>query len=361
MNKLVIIHFQPLENYPPVMNVINELKILDSIDLNVFSINNNAVNWFNPSNAKIFRLATNSKNSLKRYWGYLKFNLIAFVLLLKLKPKKIIIYETLSVLPAYFYKLIFRKTIVHIHFHEYLSNYELINYSVYFKLLNYIEKKLYYFCNSLSQTNIDRVKLFLNDNSGLILSPVYDIPNLPPINWLSNNSKLEMNNNNSRKGNVIKLVHIGALSTDSMYLADLINWIIDQNGAYSIDFYTNNLSQEAELLITSQNYNFIKLHNSINYFSIPQLLVNFDVGLTIYNGHIPNYTYNVPNKVYEYLYCGLDVWFSKDLLSINNVEYFNPLNDNKVLRPEFLNVIKWEKELVYSISQHYLSIYNLLR
>ena len=39
------------------------------------------------------------------------------------------------------------------------------------------------------------------------------------------------------------------------------------------------------------------------------------MGLTLYKGHIPNYVYNVPNKVMEYLVCGLPVAYSKELIS----------------------------------------------
>jgi hypothetical protein len=44
-------------------------------------------------------------------------------------------------------------------------------------------------------------------------------------------------------------------------------------------------------------------------------LINYDIGVTIYNGHIPNYIYNVPNKILEYLACGLNVWYSSELIS----------------------------------------------
>ena len=52
-------------------------------------------------------------------------------------------------------------------------------------------------------------------------------------------------------------------------------------------------------------------------------MADYHIGLTLYNGHIPNFVYNVPNKVFEYLACGLDVWYSKDLIStqkLNNSE-----------------------------------------
>ena len=35
----------------------------------------------------------------------------------------------------------------------------------------------------------------------------------------------------------------------------------------------------------------------------------------MYNGHIPNYTFNAPNKLFEYAVCGLDVWFPDQMIS----------------------------------------------
>ena len=47
----------------------------------------------------------------------------------------------------------------------------------------------------------------------------------------------------------------------------------------------------------------------VDYEQLPGVLRKYDIGVVLYNGHIPNYVHNAPNKLFEYLVCGLDVWF----------------------------------------------------
>jgi hypothetical protein len=83
----------------------------------------------------------------------------------------------------------------------------------------------------------------------------------------------------------------------------------------------------------------------------------------LYKGHIPNYVYNVPNKVYEYLSCGLHVivgaklittvklglpqikivdFYSLDLLSIKN-----HISLIQIQEPDY----SCQSKLVHSISK----------
>jgi hypothetical protein len=67
--------------------------------------------------------------------------------------------------------------------------------------------------------------------------------------------------------------------------------------------------------LDTQTSELISVRAGVNYFKLPKVLVNYDMGLTLYKGHIPNYVFNVPNKVTEYLVCGLPVAYSKELIS----------------------------------------------
>jgi hypothetical protein len=53
----------------------------------------------------------------------------------------------------------------------------------------------------------------------------------------------------------------------------------------------------------------IRLMNGVDYQNVPEVLAEYDIGLILYKGHIPNYVYNAPNKLFEYHSCGLDVWY----------------------------------------------------
>lgn len=311
VKKVAIVHFQPLEKYPPAMNLINEIASEKKLFCTVFSTTNGINNWFNKENVCIKRTAIDYKKSYLKYWGYIKFNLNTFLKLLSTAPQNIIVFETYSILPVYLYTIFFKKKRVIIYHHEYVSLQEIEVSSLYQKYLIFCEKKVYRLCDYVSQTNEQRAELFLQDVPFLYPHTMLVSPNLPPKEWYEFAKK----NKTANKGSTIKMVHVGALSLDTMYIKEIVNWVVAQNGKYSIDFYTDNITIDAKKYLNNINCKDVRLLGGVNYFQLPQVLVNYDIGLTLYNGHIPNYIYNVPNKVLEYLACGLNVLYSKDLIS----------------------------------------------
>lgn len=323
MNKIAIVHFQPLEKYPPVMNVINSISELENTNCRIYTTNNNGnKNWFASNKIQINRIGTIKNNSYSRYWSYFKFNSCTFFSLLIQKPNAVAAFETYSVLPIYLYKKLFFKTKVHIHYHEYTSPEEIKSSSYYYKVLHALEKKLFIACESISHTNKDRMQLFLKEYPFINPSKGIVAPNLPPSNWYDY-AKSNKKENTTR---IVRLVHVGALSLDTMHVEKMVEWVLAQKGLLTLDFYTDNITADARKLIEGLQNSTIRLHNSINYFDLPKVLIHYDIGLTLYNGHIPNYVYNVPNKVYEYLACGLGVWYSSELISTQKF-----INENKIL------------------------------
>ena len=53
---------------------------------------------------------------------------------------------------------------------------------------------------------------------------------------------------------------------------------------------------------------------------IPNVLDKYDVGLLLYKAQILNFQWNETNKFYEYLICGLDVWYPKEMLLLHEME-----------------------------------------
>ena len=159
MYKIAIVHFQPLEKYPPVMNIINNISELENTYCTIYSTNNyRNKNWFSVDKIFINRIGGALKdNSISRYWCYIKFNVFTFFSLLIKNPNVVIGFETYSVLPIILYKKLFSKTKVHIHYHEYTSLQEIKKSSLYFKGLHTLEKKLFSNCESMSHTNEDRM------------------------------------------------------------------------------------------------------------------------------------------------------------------------------------------------------------
>lgn len=321
------------------MNVINSICELEPVSCTVYTTKHKTNNWFAAKNSNIKRVASQHQNSLLRYWCYIQFNSTTFLSLIFEQPKIIIAYETYSVVPVYFYKKLFPITKVHLHYHEYTSPDEINNGSLYFKFLHFIEKKLFSKRPSVSQTNDDRMNLFLKEYPNIAVAKTMIIPNLPPNSW----RKFALLHNKHQEDEVIKLVHVGAIGLDTMYVKEMVAWVIAQNGKYTLDFYTSNISSEAKVVFDSMQNNYIRLLGPINYFALPQVLIQYHVGITLYNGHIPNYIYNVPNKVYEYLACGLEVWYSKDLVSTDKLN--KDSNRKNPILPEFLKQLNGNLEI----------------
>ena len=284
--------------------------------------------WFKTKNIRIKRFDWQLiQGRIIRYVNYLQFNLGVFLSLLFYNPSHILVYETLSLLPIFIISRLKRNTPIHIHYHEYTSRKEMVQGSVYFNLVHLLEKKLWKNKNvSISHTNEDRKRLFLEDYRSITEEKVKIFPNYPPKNWYELSKNLR-----DVKKNVIptKLVHVGALSQEATYLCEIVNWVISQNGVYEIDFYTSTISQETKeyLKEVSLKYVFIRLFASVKYYDLPKILSSYNVGLVLYNGHIPNYIYNVPNKVLEYLSCSLQVWYSDRLISTRKFVQEESIND----------------------------------
>jgi hypothetical protein len=99
-----------------------------------------------------------------------------------------------------------------------------------------------------------------------------------------------------------------------MYLKEISEWVLQNKASLSLDFYSNNIDYKAKNFLQTVKDDCITFHGGCNYEDLPLILKEFDVGLVIYKPVSDNWIYNVPNKVYEYLACGLDVWFAKTLI-----------------------------------------------
>ncbi|WP_114781602.1 glycosyltransferase family protein [Botryobacter ruber] len=308
--KLAIIHFLPLEKYPPAMNF---LEFLDeqNIQANVWSTKLDAAyNEFSTSNVTIHRLSgvQNNERKIIRLLKYLNFNLYVLFSLIRYRPDKILYFETLSGLPALLLKKIFPERVkLFVHYHEYTSPEEYRNGMFLNRFIHSIEKKLYNLFDWISHTNEVRASLFKRD-VGLNDLDVKIVPNYPPLKW-----KLQSKRNKSNQGAPLKMVYVGALCTDTMYVREICEWVVAQNGAVHLDFWSHNISNSADVYFKEVSSSWISLKGGVDYYSLPKVLAEYDMGLILYMGHIPNYVHNAPNKLFEYLVCGLDVLFPEEL------------------------------------------------
>ena len=90
---------------------------------------------------------------------------------------------------------------------------------------------------------------FINKSKGIIA------PNLPPSNWYDFAKSKKKENTTG----IVRLVHVGALSLDTMYVKEIVEWVISQKGLFTLDFYSSNCPENSRKFIENLQNNNIKL------------------------------------------------------------------------------------------------------
>jgi len=315
-----IIHFQPIEKYPPAFNFIRLLA----------SKNNNAdfkINLLTTDPGLGWNKIDINGVSIKRIgkWGtemnrtfrivlYLRFLVGALFLIWWQKPSALMYYESLSAGAPYFYKIWLRRNCkLFIHYHEYTTPEEYESGMKLNRWLHKLEFYLYPLATWISHTNEDRLRFFLRDVNMINLENCYVLPNHPPAYWAN------LIYPPTIIPNKIGFVYIGALSLDTMYVKEIAAYIAVRKENCYWDIYSNNHTSEAIRFLIDLKAENIYFRGSIQYDELPRILELFQVGLILYKGHISNYIYNIPNKLFEYYVCGLDIWFPVQMLSCKSL------------------------------------------
>lgn len=312
MRKIAIIHFQPVELYPPAQNLIRfmEKEAVNSMIYFFTTVSPlKQVQQFKAisSNIKMLRSGKfSNKSSIVRYGNYLFFYLSCLFYLIKKKPEKVLYIETLSFLPVYLYKRFFNSAVeLLVHYHEYISNSEYKTTMLLSRYFHSLEKQYYPQVRWLSHTNEYRMDMFLAENTNVPLTVTHILPNYPPKSWFQP-TKLCISK-------PVKFVCAGALGLDTMYLKEFVTWINDQQGKAVLDLYSLNIGAEAKLFLEENKSLYVGLPGAVNYEQLAAILPKYDVGVILYKGVIPNHTFSASNKLFEYLACGLDVWFPEEI------------------------------------------------
>jgi hypothetical protein len=193
------------------------------------------------------------------------------------------------------------KPRVFVHYHEYVSPEEYMNGMKLVRYFHLLERNLYPLCEWVSHTNEKRLSLFEYDENLAPGRRHHVLPNYPPKGWKNLPHKhIEY---------PLRVVYVGALSNETMYVREFADWVKAQNGLVIWHIYSSNADQATIDLIQSYEDSIIQLKEAVNYYQLPEVLLKYQLGVILYRGHIPNYVYNAPNKLFEYLTCGLDVCF----------------------------------------------------
>ncbi len=305
-NAIVIVHFNPIELYPPVINLLNYMaEKMPAKNVYVFTNSTNGtIKKYIGKNTNIiinrYSIINPSFSVFKRYRHYFSFYYKTYISLRKIHPKWLWYFETISALPVcwYFGRKKNFETKLLIHYHEYMSPAEYRNGPSMVKWIHRREKKLYEIVDTLLHTNEKRMQLFLKDNSLILDGRTYIFPYYPPKSWIQQKEKKEP------IGFPLRIVYFGAIGKESLYIKEFCEWVDQQNGSVLFDVYSNQDTSELQKIISQKKWRFVHIKGYIPYEDLPATLPAYDVGVILYKGHIPNYVYNAPNKLFEYLGCG---------------------------------------------------------
>jgi hypothetical protein len=310
--KLILLHFQPLEKYPPVMNFINLAAQRNQFQIIVCTTRNKESSWFSNPDCKIYRFGPGLENKWARAFTYFLFNFLSFCVLLIKNPGIVFYYETLSSFPVSLYSFLRYNFRLFIHYHEYVSEDEKKQGSAYYRLLLSCEQLLLRKAIWISHTNEDRCELFYNDFPFLSKEQLRQLPNYPPKSWFNS-----INPNYSIPSECIRIVYVGSIGLNTMYIREFAEWVVSMKGRVIWDIYSDSYSPDVRSYFDRLSSDFIHLKQGVRYYNLPQILFSYQIGVVLYKGHIPNFIFNVPNKIVEYLACGLQVWYPIQMKSVS--------------------------------------------
>lgn len=338
--RLSVIHWFPLEQYPPVTNLLDYFASETDWKIDAFACaNDRGLRPYENANVAVHRRPFPSRTlgRIRRLIAYLGFPVIVFFQLLRARPDLLLSIEPQSALPAFLYCLIFRRCRLFIHYHEYRDQQEYFHPGMRFVRFNHwIEKKfLYSRAEWVSQTNADRNRMFLADLPEFDETKLKILPNYPPPTWLQARQADWTNCSDT----TLRLVYVGALSLRDTFIGPLVEWLRKHTCTcdVTLDIYSYNNDRETREFLESSTDDRIRFHSrGIEYSELPALLADYHVGLILYRANTRNYVYNASNKLFEYLALGLDVWYPPPMLGVK--PYANSQSWPRVLETDFENM-----------------------
>ncbi len=337
--KVVIVHFAPIEFYPPIQNLIRTLEQRKKAKVIIIATKPIAkvVRPFvvNIDRIKLFRIGKSSATlqPIVRYFNYVLFFASSLLIMIWYRPTRILYFETISSWPVYIYCRFFNTSCnVLIHYHEYTSPQEYDSGMVLTKYFHSLEKKHYNRALWVSHTNEFRMNMFLKDIQPISILNPQIVPNYPPRSWyMKPNRDLRI---------PIKIVYVGALSLSTMYTCEFANWVLAQQGKVQWDIFSVNCTADARDFLIDLNSDLITLKGGIDYADIPINLKHYDIGIVLYKGVLLNHIFSVSNKLFEYLALGLDVWFPIEIRG--SLHLLNEQVSPKVIAVNFLDMMNYD-------------------
>jgi glycosyltransferase involved in cell wall biosynthesis len=298
------------EYYPPTLNALEELSKHFANIIVLYKIYSES-NWKYTSNIKLISCGTIQNgyrlSKFKKIFVYIEYILKFIKCIFIYKPNVILVYDDYSLASMGMINFfINKKTKLWYHNHD---TPELI-LPPFFSLNRFIRFYSPYVFKNLDLitfSSLERLKFYNLKNQ--LKSEVIELPNYPSLK-IFNKKTFGFN-----KGEPLKLVFVGTVG-ENRGLFELIDCIseinkkinvtIDVYGLYPNNIIKNKLISKIKDLQVDK---YVKLYASVPYNKIPDVLVNYNVGLGFYLGKTVMDTTikNASNKIYEYAAAGLPV------------------------------------------------------
>lgn len=338
--RLAVFHFNCIEYYPPLMNFIRclpeHLQEKDRVAICSTRPDNKALFESPDERISIHRPApfTLRLSAAKRVLGYLRYNLGALFFALRFRPDVILYYETISAwVPWVLKRFLFRDVPLFIHYHEYMSPAEYANGMFLNRYFHGLEKQLYPKAAQISHTNDYRMKLFRKDEGLEESDKLQVIPNYPPGSWAQVEPQPP-----GREG--VGIIYVGSLNFKDFYLEAFIKWVEAQDGQVYFDIYCLNDDFQLAAYLKAHDIKLTRFMGNAPYDRLPEILRSYQVGVILYNSTAENTVYSAPNKLFEYVACGLDVWFPEGLKGA--LEFITTDTFPKIIPVDFKYIQNWK-------------------
>ncbi len=316
--KIAIFHTRPLELYPPVMNLLDHLAahVPEGVAISVHTtFPDTRIKGYVPKNADRIRILRHGRldpdaHAFIRYARYVLFLVRSAWAAFRWAPGTLMYFETLSAGVPYLFSIFRKHTRMLVHYHEYMTDAEYSAQPIQ-RMLHGMERRMLSRMVRISHTNAHRVRLFLQDMPFLSTEKVKVMPNYPPRAW----SERAMTHERDKSSGPIRLVYVGALDLNGMYVRELAEWVERKGGVYTLDLVT----QQDDSMIKAflSGFRHTKGLGYVPYAELPSLLADHDIGVILYKVRNDNFRYNAVNKLFEYLNCGLHVWYPPEMEGIH--------------------------------------------
>lgn len=317
--RIAVLHWFPVEQYPPTMNLLNYFGSVQELEVLTCSTHNDR--GFNPyahPDITLYRRNFPGRrlSRMRRVWRFIAFPGLVFLRLLRFRPHVLLYIEPHSSFPAFLYCLINRRCRLFIHNHEYHESTEFLQPGMRLVRWHHALEQKYLFQRAtwISQTNADRMRMFCEDHPKMDRSKLHVLSNLPPASWPKTTEPTWI----AYPQDTLKLLYVGSVSLHDTFITELVEWLRRQpDGQLSLDVYSTNCDAAAQDFLNRSARPNLRFHSEgISYDRLPGVLPEFHVGLILYKANTTNYVYNETNKLFEYLACGLDVWYPRQMLGI---------------------------------------------